>query len=40
MARPSGLVAFGTGAAAPVVVKKLARYAEGLLPGADGADSR
>ncbi|WP_280391153.1 hypothetical protein [Nocardia brasiliensis] len=36
----SGLVAFGTGAAAPVVVKKLARYAEGLLPGADSADSR
>lgn len=28
----SGFIAFGIGAAAPVVVKKLARYAETLLP--------
>ncbi|ONI89350.1 hypothetical protein ALI144C_05260 [Actinosynnema sp. ALI-1.44] len=31
----SGLVAFGLGATAPIVVKKVARYAESLLPGDD-----
>ncbi|MFE0023373.1 hypothetical protein [Amycolatopsis sp. NPDC059021] len=28
----NGLVAFGAGAAAPVIVKKMARYAESLVP--------
>ncbi|MFD1047369.1 hypothetical protein ACFQ1S_18385 [Kibdelosporangium lantanae] len=31
----SNFVAFGIGAAAPVVVKKMARYAESLLPAAE-----
>jgi hypothetical protein len=33
---PNGLIAFGVGAAAPVVVKKLAKYAEGLVPSTSG----
>lgn len=28
----SGFIAFGTGVAAPVVVKKVARHVEGLIP--------
>ncbi|QIS10361.1 hypothetical protein [Nocardia arthritidis] len=32
----NGLIAFGVGAGAPVVVKKIAAYAESLLPGEDG----
>jgi hypothetical protein len=34
----SGLIAFGMGAAAPVVVKKMARYVEALLPSGDQDD--
>ncbi|MFE9322217.1 hypothetical protein ACIHDR_33500 [Nocardia sp. NPDC052278] len=36
----SGMVAFGVGAGAPVVVKKLAAYAESLLPGRDEGGSK
>jgi hypothetical protein len=31
----NGMVAFGIGAAGPIVVKKIARYVESLLPEAD-----
>ncbi|WP_063038180.1 hypothetical protein [Nocardia pseudovaccinii] len=36
----SGMVAFGVGAGAPVVVKKLAAYAESLLPGGGAGGSK
>ncbi|UMP06670.1 hypothetical protein [Amycolatopsis sp. EV170708-02-1] len=32
----NGFVAFGIGAAAPVVVKKVARYAEAIIPDGEG----
>jgi hypothetical protein len=35
----NGFLAFGVGAAAPIVVKKLARYAETLIP-ADGGGNK
>ncbi|WP_216892202.1 hypothetical protein [Nocardia alni] len=34
------VIAFGTGAAAPIVVKKLAAYAESRLPGTSANDDR
>ena len=34
----NGFIAFGIGAAAPIVVKKVARYAETLLPSAADED--
>ncbi|MGW4212641.1 hypothetical protein ACWEIJ_31945 [Lentzea sp. NPDC004789] len=36
----SGFVAFSAGAAAPVVVKKMARYAESLVPSGDESAGR
>ncbi|MGY6658694.1 hypothetical protein ACXIZN_41700 [Amycolatopsis sp. TRM77291] len=34
----SGLIAFGIGVSAPTVVKKVAAYAESLLPPSEGSD--
>lgn len=36
----SGFLAFGAGAAAPVVVKKIARYVESLVPASDEGSGR
>ncbi|WP_297625275.1 hypothetical protein [Nocardia sp.] len=36
----NALIAFGVGAGAPVIVKKLAQYAESLLPGEDNVSTK